>query len=120
MSACRTDFPGAQFLYNIRRSPQLSETFAFDVAYDTTFEQLEDLRTRMIAFLKAERRDYLPSFDVNVVGTLQFAVPLLMYPYNDRRVPRPGKDVAHGGHHVQEHLAASRLEKCVTLLTIMW
>ncbi|KAI4526439.1 hypothetical protein K525DRAFT_259127 [Schizophyllum commune Loenen D] len=55
------------FLYNIRRSPQLSETFAFDVAYETTFEQLEDLRTRMIAFLKAERRDYLPSFDVNVV-----------------------------------------------------
>ncbi|KAL1748755.1 Mechanosensitive ion channel-domain-containing protein [Schizophyllum fasciatum] len=55
------------FLYNIRRSPQLSETFAFDVAYSTTFEQLEELRSRMIAFLKAERRDYLPSFDVNVV-----------------------------------------------------
>lgn len=55
------------FLYNLRRSPQMSETFAFDVAYSTTFEQLEDLRTRMIAFLKAERRDYLPSFDVNII-----------------------------------------------------
>lgn len=46
----------------------MSETFAFDVAYDTTFEQLEQLRERMIAFLQRERRDYLPSFDVFVVG----------------------------------------------------
>lgn len=46
----------------------MSETFAFDVAYDTTFEQLEQLRERMLLFLKRERRDFLPSFDVFVVG----------------------------------------------------
>ena len=65
----------------------MSETFAFDVAYETTFEQLEDLRTRMIAFLKAERRDYLPSFDVNVVGTLQFVVLYLINSHRPQSSP---------------------------------
>jgi small-conductance mechanosensitive channel len=46
----------------------MSETFTFDVAYDTTFEQLEELRGKMIAFLQKERRDFLPSFDLAVVG----------------------------------------------------
>ena len=45
----------------------MSEPFTFDVAYDTTFEQLEDLRHRMLQFLQKERRDYLPLFDVNVL-----------------------------------------------------
>ncbi|EMD37930.1 hypothetical protein CERSUDRAFT_49967 [Gelatoporia subvermispora B] len=55
------------FVYNIRRSDQMSESFEFDVAYSTTFEQLERLRELMIEFLKVERRDYLPSFDVMVI-----------------------------------------------------
>jgi small-conductance mechanosensitive channel len=52
----------------MRRSEQMSETFPFEVDYTTTFEQLEELRNKMLVFLKAERRDYLPSFDVVVVG----------------------------------------------------
>jgi small-conductance mechanosensitive channel len=48
----------------------MSEPFSFDVAYDTTFEQLEDLRERMLRFLQKERRDYMPSFDVHVIGRL--------------------------------------------------
>lgn len=55
------------FIYNMRRSPQLSETFTFDVAFDTTFEQLEKLRAKMFYFVQSQRRDYLPVFDVNVV-----------------------------------------------------
>lgn len=47
----------------------MSESFPFDVDYGTTFEQLEALRDKMLIFLKAERRDFLPSFDVVVVGT---------------------------------------------------
>ncbi|KAH0589492.1 hypothetical protein J132_05680 [Termitomyces sp. J132] len=54
------------FIQNIRRSPQMSETFAFDVSYATTFEDLEKLRDKMLAFVKAERRDYQPAFDVVV------------------------------------------------------
>ncbi|KAL0072385.1 hypothetical protein AAF712_000148 [Marasmius tenuissimus] len=55
------------FILNMRRSPQLTETFTFEVAYDTTFEQLEQLRSKMFYFVQSQRRDYLPSFDVNVV-----------------------------------------------------
>ncbi|KAI0958769.1 hypothetical protein AcV7_004488 [Taiwanofungus camphoratus] len=54
------------FIQNIRRSPQMSETFEFDVAYGTTFEDMERLRELMIAFLKSERRDYFPMFDISV------------------------------------------------------
>ncbi|KAG6866363.1 hypothetical protein C0991_005284 [Blastosporella zonata] len=55
-----------QFIQNIRRSPQMSETFTFDVSYATTFEDLEKLRDKMLAFVQAERRDYQPAFDVVV------------------------------------------------------
>lgn len=48
----------------------MSETFTFDVAYSTTFEDLEKLREKMLEFVKAERRDFQPSFDVSVKGTL--------------------------------------------------
>ena len=44
----------------------MSETFEFDVAYDTTFEQIEQLRAKMLAFVREEGRDFLPSFDVIV------------------------------------------------------
>ncbi|PCH43751.1 hypothetical protein WOLCODRAFT_104096 [Wolfiporia cocos MD-104 SS10] len=56
-----------KFIRNIRRSPLMSETFTFDVAYGTTFEQIQHLRELMLAFVKSERRDYLPSFDVSIV-----------------------------------------------------
>ena len=44
----------------------MSERFEFDVAYDTSFEQIEKLRAKMLAFVKTEARDFLPSFDVVV------------------------------------------------------
>jgi small-conductance mechanosensitive channel len=46
----------------------MSESFTFDVAYDTTFQQIEALRERMLAFLSNERRDYVTVFDIEVVG----------------------------------------------------
>jgi len=46
----------------------MSETFTFDVSYDTTFEDLETLRETMLRFIKTHRRDYQPSFDVVVKG----------------------------------------------------
>ncbi|KAF8629659.1 hypothetical protein AX17_005598 [Amanita inopinata Kibby_2008] len=54
------------WIQNVRRSQQMSETFTFDVAYSTTFDDLEKLRDRMLQFLTAERRDYQPIFDVSV------------------------------------------------------
>ena len=44
----------------------MSEKFEFDVSYSTTFEQIEQLRAKMLAFVQSERRDYQPSFDVVV------------------------------------------------------
>jgi hypothetical protein len=47
---------------------QMSESFQFDVSYKTTFPQLEALRDKMLEYVKAEKRDYQPVFDVVVVG----------------------------------------------------
>ena len=52
----------------MRRSPQMSEPFTFDVSYDTKFDQIERLRQLMISFLENDRRDYHPMFDVLVMG----------------------------------------------------
>jgi small-conductance mechanosensitive channel len=51
----------------------MSETFLFDVAYSTTFEDLERLRDKMLEFVKSERRDFQPSFDVTVKGEESFS-----------------------------------------------
>ncbi|KAI0743906.1 Mechanosensitive ion channel-domain-containing protein [Daedaleopsis nitida] len=70
-NACLVQAPNTvmntNFIHNIRRSPQMSEPFEFDVAYGTSFEQIERLRDLMISFLKVERRDYQPIFDVYVI-----------------------------------------------------
>lgn len=46
----------------------MSESFQFDVNYSTSFDQIEKLRAKMLAFVESQRRDYLPQFDVAVVG----------------------------------------------------
>ncbi|KAF8161100.1 hypothetical protein B0H34DRAFT_839898 [Crassisporium funariophilum] len=51
---------------NSQLNALMSETFVFDVSYSTTFEDLEHLRERMLAFVITERRDYQPVFDVTV------------------------------------------------------
>ncbi|TBU64491.1 Mechanosensitive ion channel-domain-containing protein [Dichomitus squalens] len=70
-NACLVQAPNTvlngKLINNIRRSPQMSEPFEFDVAYTTSFEQIERLRDLMLAFLKVERRDYQPIFDVYVI-----------------------------------------------------
>lgn len=47
---------------------KMSETLTFDVAYSTSFEDLESLRDKMLKFLEANARDYQTAFDVAVVG----------------------------------------------------
>ncbi|TFK54216.1 hypothetical protein OE88DRAFT_1624688 [Heliocybe sulcata] len=62
------DGQGGQVLApNTVLNAQMSETFKFDVDYSTTFDELEQLRSKMLAFVEGERRDYLPVFDVTVV-----------------------------------------------------
>jgi hypothetical protein len=52
----------------------MSESFAFDVNYSTTFKQIERLRSLMLGFVQMERRDFQPSFDVVVLGLCQMSV----------------------------------------------
>lgn len=70
-NTCLVQAPNMQlndkFIHNFRRSPQMSEPFDFDVSYSTSFDQIEQLRELMLAFLKAERRDYQSVFDILVV-----------------------------------------------------
>lgn len=54
---------------------QMSEDFVFDVDFNTSFERIEALRSKMLMFVKSERRDYMPSFDIEVVGARFFCHP---------------------------------------------
>ncbi|PLW57999.1 hypothetical protein PCANC_00633 [Puccinia coronata f. sp. avenae] len=56
----------AKRVVNIRRSGPISEKFSWDVNFNTSFEKIEQLRSKMLDFLKAERRDYTTAFDVNI------------------------------------------------------
>lgn len=40
-----------KLIENVRRSGPTSESFSFDVAFDTNFEQIQALRERMLRFL---------------------------------------------------------------------
>ena len=50
----------------------MSESFTFDVAFGTSFSQIETLRSLMLAFLKEMRRDYQAVFDVMVMGAFEY------------------------------------------------
>ncbi|KIL66205.1 hypothetical protein M378DRAFT_186034 [Amanita muscaria Koide BX008] len=54
------------WIQNIRRSREMSESFTFNVAYATTFSDLEKLREKMLEFLAEEKRDYEHVFDLTV------------------------------------------------------
>ncbi|KAF8326601.1 Mechanosensitive ion channel-domain-containing protein [Cantharellus anzutake] len=64
---CPNTVLNTKYILNKRRSGPMSEAFEFNVDFSTSFEQIEDLRSRMLTFVKAERRDYLPVFDVYVI-----------------------------------------------------
>ena len=91
-----------KFLINFRRSPEMSEPFTFDVAYETTFEQIEALRGRMIAFLSNERRDYVAVFDVTVMGKGLAGRLGSQGLTRVHRYPRSGEDDSQGRYQVQE------------------
>ncbi|UZJ54022.1 hypothetical protein CBS101457_003342 [Exobasidium rhododendri] len=51
---------------NVRRSGPIFENFTVSVSYDTTFEQIEDLRKDMMFWLQSQGKDYLPGLDVRI------------------------------------------------------
>ncbi|EJU02909.1 hypothetical protein DACRYDRAFT_50746 [Dacryopinax primogenitus] len=64
------------------RLTQPTEEFTVDVDYATTMDQLDDLRDRMLRFLRSESRTYIPEFrlviqDIPSQGCLRLTVPIL-------------------------------------------
>ncbi len=82
----------------------MSETFIFDVNYSTSFEDLEQLRAKMLEFVKFERRDFQPVFDVTVKGALDPYIPFenLLKSVVCGRFPGANKDDALCRYQVQE------------------
>ncbi|KAI0331047.1 hypothetical protein GY45DRAFT_1322992 [Cubamyces sp. BRFM 1775] len=109
-NACQVQAPNTwmntQLIHNIRRSPQMSETFEFDVAYGTSFEQIERLREVMLSFLKNERRDFQPIFDVYVVDI----------PGQDKMTLRA--DIKYKSNWQQGTLKAQRRNKWICALKV--
>lgn len=65
------------FIRNVRRSGPIVETYTLEVAYTTSVEQLNALRSYMLEFLSTERRDFFTEFDVNIEGQEIFPGPCL-------------------------------------------
>ena len=53
---------------NLRRSGPIEEPYEFDVAYGTTYQQLENLRAKMLLWLAEQKRDFLPGLDIQIKG----------------------------------------------------
>ena len=49
------------FILNMRRSGGLAEAIPMTFKYGTTLEQIDELRTRLLDFVKAEKREYQPN-----------------------------------------------------------
>lgn len=56
------------WIRNVRRSGPIAETYTFAVEWETSMEKINALRERMLEFLKTEKRDFIPEFDINVMG----------------------------------------------------
>jgi small-conductance mechanosensitive channel len=109
----------SQFIINFRRSPEMSEPFTFDVGYETSFEQIEALRGRMVAFLSNERRDYVAVFDVIVMGKERRLSVGSQGLTKFHRYPRSGEDVSQGRYQVQEQRSTRFIEGSVGLYSIL-
>lgn len=107
-----------KFLINFRRSPEMSDPFLFDVAYDTSFEQIEALRGRMIAFLSNERRDYVAVFDITVMGKGPPGNLRSQELTSVHRYPRSGKNGTQGRYQVQEQRSAGFVKGLVGLYSM--
>ncbi|PHH66674.1 hypothetical protein CDD81_6511 [Ophiocordyceps australis] len=58
------------WIENVSRSKAMVETIELDVSYDTTFEDIELLRSEMESFVRAPEnsRDFQPDFNISVGG----------------------------------------------------
>jgi hypothetical protein len=72
----------------------MSEPFTFDVAYTTTFSDLEKLREKMLAFLQneKEKRYFRPIFDISIKGLYLYGFLFFLAGLTLDRFSRPDYD----------------------------
>lgn len=57
-----------QWIENVSRSKQMSETIKLAVDFGTTFEDIQALKEEMVKFVQDNNRDYRPDFNIDVAG----------------------------------------------------
>ncbi|KAE8212062.1 hypothetical protein CF327_g4258 [Tilletia walkeri] len=57
---------------NLRRSGPIEESIIFEVPYSTTFEQIEQLRERMMEWIAMQPRDFFPGLNIAIVDLPEF------------------------------------------------
>ncbi|KAK0536604.1 hypothetical protein OC834_001126 [Tilletia horrida] len=65
---------------NLRRSGPIEETITFDVPYSTTFEQIEQLRERMMEWIAQQPRDFFPGLNIAIIDLPEFKSMTLQCP----------------------------------------
>lgn len=100
----------------------MSENFTFNVSYSTTFEHLETLREKMLAFLQENSRDYQVAFDVAIVGKkpsiLSLSACLACHPdFPEQEKMTLSVDIKYKSNAQQGALKGLRPTVSMTLLT---
>ncbi|KDN53590.1 hypothetical protein K437DRAFT_218746 [Tilletiaria anomala UBC 951] len=54
-------------IVNTRRSGPTIEKFQLEISYATTYQQLENLRAKMLLWLAEQDRDFLPGLDIQIL-----------------------------------------------------
>ncbi len=55
-------------IVNLRRSGPIEEPFSIDFAHETTYLQLESLRSKMLEWIQTQERDFLPGLDLRIAS----------------------------------------------------
>ncbi|GAB7349867.1 hypothetical protein MBLNU459_g0564t1 [Dothideomycetes sp. NU459] len=94
------------WIENVSRSKLMKEQLTLDVSFDTSFEDIQSLKTELLTFVtdKDNSRDFLPDIDVEVLGTSDMSKLQL-------RV-----DIRHKGNYSNESQRAARRSKFMCAL----
>lgn len=94
------------WIENVSRSKLMKEQLTLDVSFDTTFEDIQLLKSELLSFVndKDNSRDFLPEIDVDVLGTSDMSKLQL-------RV-----EVRHKGNFANEIQRAARRSKFMCAL----
>ncbi|KAL1301819.1 hypothetical protein AAFC00_006007 [Neodothiora populina] len=94
------------WIENVSRSPYMKEQLTLDVSFDTSFEDVQILKSELLTFVtdKDNSRDFLPDIDIEVLGTSDMSKLQLRI------------EIRHKGNYGNEILRAARRSKFMCAL----